>query len=50
MFTVYDEEFELLMKEEVSDYDESQEQYKVLEVNKRQFLLTTNNKKILFDL
>lgn len=38
------------MKEEVSDYDETQEQYKVLEINKRQFLLATNNKKMLFDL
>lgn len=38
------------MKEEISDYNESQDKYRVLEVNKKEFLLVTNHKKIMFDL
>lgn len=38
------------MKEELSEYDEQKEVYRVLEVNKKQFLLVTTRKKVLFDL
>lgn len=38
------------MKEEVLEYDEKEDNFGVLQINKKQFVLTTNKKKILFDL
>lgn len=49
-FTIYDNEFELIMKEELSNYNEQSDKYRVLEINKKQFLLVTGHKKVLFDL
>ena len=38
------------MKEEIDNFNEKYDQYKVLAVNKSEFLLSTNHKKIMFDL
>lgn len=38
------------MKEEISEYNEKEDTFGVLQINKKQFVLTTNKKKMLFDL
>lgn len=34
----------------MSDYQEEKDSYRILEINNKQFVLATGNKKVLFDL
>lgn len=38
------------MKEEVSDYNEREDSFRVLAINKEQFVLVTNKRKLLFNI